>query len=720
MMVYKRKKLSLAILSLLIGVGVTSSVNANVTEKNDEEILSQNLDEIIVEGDAYYGGIISGRGSLGNMLGKKDIMDIPANTTSISQEAFKSFAAPGSELMDGLTISPTVRRSTSALSFRGFYTGSDAMQVNGVSGMVSGLDMSTNFMESADIIAGPNVVYSGSATGSSSRATSGGTVSLQSKKAKLKPQTDVDVAFTGKGNFTEAVDIGRRFGKNNEWGVRINALNRNGELAVNDEKRDLRNIFLNLDHQSVKSNTNLLFGYEYKKHNGGKTYFRPQDGSASKSILPQAPDGKYNMYPGWMYEEKKSRVFVLNHDQKFTENLSAFINAGYIKSHTPVDISPSNTGYILTDGIPFDGSFKTELKISSSQSEKYYIGGGFKLNNDIGKMKNEVVIGFDKSYQKSWSGSSKSIGKFTGNIYMNNYWDKPEFDEIPLKLSSKTELVGISAVDTMKFLDDRLIAVVGVHHHSYTPYKYTNGRFVKEDSFSATCPIYGLIYKFNDNLMIYANHSEDFQTGKRVGAGYENENELLDPYKSKSDELGVKYKDKNMLHTLAFFRMKNPAYMETDDNYYAAVGLNRFKGVEYSIAGTINKKWDVFGGLAYTRWIWDKTSEGEQYTGLTANGIPKWNGSLGAVYHPDKNTSLLSRIVFVGHADIYYGKYTVPSSTRFDLGIKHKTKVSGVPVTLSAMCYNLFDRRYWYTANQGNQLLSADPRTFTISAHFEI
>ena len=45
--------------------------------------------------------------------------------------------------------------------------------------------------------------------------------------------------------------------------------------------------------------------------------------------------------------------------------------------------------------------------------------------------------------------------------------------------------------------------------------------------------------------------------------------------------------------------------------------------------------------------------------------------------------------------------------------------MNGKPVTVSAMCYNMFNKKAWYSADQGNQLLIGEPRTFVLSAKFE-
>lgn len=61
---------------------------------------------------------------------------------------------------------------------------------------------------------------------------------------------------------------------------------------------------------------------------------------------------------------------------------------------------------------------------------------------------------------------------------------------------------------------------------------------------------------------------------------------------------------------------------------------------------------------------------------------------------------------------------TIGGQTLVDLGVSWDTHFGRQPVTLSAWCYNLFDKDYWYAAGNNNIGLGA-PRTYAISAQFK-
>ncbi|MFC2342896.1 MAG: hypothetical protein ACFNWW_03310 [Negativicutes bacterium] len=81
---------------------------------------------------------------------------------------------------------------------------------------------------------------------------------------------------------------------------------------------------------------------------------------------------------------------------------------------------------------------------------------------------------------------------------------------------------------------------------------------------------------------------------------------------------------------------------------------------------------------------------------------------------PEPDTALIGRLRFTDSQLVNDRGVTSPSFTVFDLGIRHKTTINGVPVILSAMCYNVFDKNYFTIDDLG------EPRTFMASAQFDL
>lgn len=65
------------------------------------------------------------------------------------------------------------------------------------------------------------------------------------------------LSWSSDSYYTQTVDVGKRFGKDGAWGVRINALNATGGLAVDGTRDYKRDIAVNIDHRAERSKTNI-------------------------------------------------------------------------------------------------------------------------------------------------------------------------------------------------------------------------------------------------------------------------------------------------------------------------------------------------------------------------------------------------------------------------------------------------------------------------------
>lgn len=678
------------------------------------------MDPVVVTAQKTFGSMYSDVSPLG-MLGKQTTMETPVSMTTMNNTAFSLFGTPGDELYSGLTIDPAIRESTSSISLRGFYTTTDAMTINGVPGMVADSDLATNFVEEATVIAGPNMVYNGGNT--NSRPTSGGSINLTAKKALDEPIRNFTFSYGTANLFTQAIDMGERFGKNKAWGVRINAMHRDGQTSVHGEKKPLKNIYINIDNENEKISSNLLIGYEDNKHFGGQIYWEPNYKGSKVFTLPKATNGGHNILPTWAKTERITKLAIFNHKQKLGENVYAFVNAGVQETKMPIHTKAQwgSAQYpFATEGDLLAGNYSFALQTQAEKVRKSNVGAGLSINHKFGEVNNTLVVGVDTSHQKNWKGKTIKIPAFTGNLYENNNALEPTWkNDESVKESSRVKVSSVSVVDTMHLLDNKLTLLAGVHHHRYTPGDADDYK----DSTSATVPTFGVAYKVNDKLMVYGNYAQDFQSGKEVPNNYShytNAGKLLDPYKDTSKELGVKYQTESFLHTLALFTVDGPGFDGLKNGEYGQFANRSYKGLTYIVGGQLNSNLDFFGGVSYTREKYTENVNNKGWEGTQAAGIPYWNGSLGAKYHYNEQTDILGRIVYTGSADLVQkengNRTKEPGYARFDLGVAYKTKIHDNPVEFTAMLYNIFDKTYWITANMGNQIKPGIARFLSLSA----
>ena len=153
-----------------------------------------------------------------------------------------------------------------------------------------------HIIDRIDVTVGPNAGINGATTSSNGTNTGKsappGVINVLSKRAGNKPVARYAQTFSGRGSWGEYIDIGRRFGENQEWGIRVNAGHLVGDLSLAGTEKQEKTFFINLDHRDDRSTTNLLSGYFDLRVNEGQRWFILND--SDKGLMPKVPDAKKN------------------------------------------------------------------------------------------------------------------------------------------------------------------------------------------------------------------------------------------------------------------------------------------------------------------------------------------------------------------------------------------------------------------------------------------
>jgi len=648
------------------------------------------------------------------ILGKKDALETPFSAMTMTHKDLEFFGSPAKGPTDMLTLNPAVRDNSTSLyndiSIRGFKINGHNMYLNNVPGMLDQQHATDVYIDKATVIAGPNLGIAGTVP----RDNIAGTVIFSSKQAQDAPNTDLTIAYQGGDSFKEAIDVGRRFGTDNRWGVRVMADNIDGDTVIDGENIKQRDFFVNIDQKTSHSKSNLLIGYNYTDQHASPHTF---SFDSTLTSLPKAPDASRSYKPSWSYNKFDNWIVTFNHEQILNPYVTAFFNAGYHNEDW--------YGYI--DGSPKIKNMNGDYTISEENYplavKTKYAQLGIKGHVDSGEVSHDYVLGVDRMWYDNYGGTIKSWGNngsvsVSGNIYSwamdDSAYDTASHQEGTAPWTQTQQVTGWHVMDDLGFLGGKLDVVLGLHGHRDTQEK--KGSPTK--TYTGIIPTYGVNYKFTDKFSIYASHTEQFSLGKIVPSGknYLNEGEALDPYKAKQNEFGFKLKDGRLLHTLSFYEIKQANYneFETDAGvYYKEHGKQKDKGMEYSVSGALNDKWDIIGGFSYV-------DAKQALTGKRVNGVPHWSGTLGLVYKPEKDLSLIGRMTVMGRAPIMNEKLEAPAYAVFDLGASYDTVINETPVTFRAMLYNIFGKDYWNGMDNSSSLTLGQPRTFVFSAtmHF--
>jgi len=354
----------------------------------------------------------------------------------------------------------------------------------------------------------------------------------------------------------------------------------------------------------------------------------------SVNVAQNMDKGSY----GWMA--------ILNHEQKFSKDWKAFLNAGFLKNKLNKNVMYRYSALVIKNDA---GDFDLQEQTTTTPQRANYIQMGVSGKLRAGKTEHDLTLAVDRAWRAREAaksgGTVYNLG--TGNIYTGiiNQHTAPTtaYEEA---MNNKTSIKGISLVDTITI--NKWDVLLGVHHHSANvkAYNLSTGRVSSSVDSSATTPTVALTYRPTKDTSVYVSHAEYFDVGSVVGASYKNRGEILPPAKTKQNEIGVKYANKDVLYTLAFFditQANNIEVMRGADKYQLQDGEERHRGVELGVTGKIAPKWSLAAGLSYLRATSEKTKGGTN-DGRTIDGQPNWNGALMVRYASDEKFSAFGRL----------------------------------------------------------------------------
>ena len=523
----KKKIWATAVLCAVASVGFVVPAGA-------EETMTHDLDEVIVEADrnTLPGGFVANNDRVG-ILGNIKAIDVPFTQKKYTEKTIMTFYDPNQPLNGTLANTPSIRiGSTSPMytdfSMRGVNMNASHYYINGIPNMFNQTrSIPAYILSSVDIVSGPNTVLNGatfSNNGTNGTDAPAGLLNGTTKRAAADPVTRYTQRFSGRSTWTEDLDLGRRFGKNNEWGIRVNAHNEDGGLSIKGADVRDKSIYINLDHQDAKSMTNIFGGYYDWKVNGGQRWLSAS--GVTKGNLAEAPNGKTDLSFDGQTKYNHGMLFTLNHIQKFSDKWSGFINGGY--GHYSEHKNDPNSGSLtLGDNGKLSGKFRDY--VSDSKSSYWQVGVSNKAA--IGNIKNDLSFAVDYFMYKSKaanSGSAAGQATIGGDL-----WNGVHIIGTPIAAAdidsvgySKEYAYAATLADRFEFGKASLYAAL---QYRDTETESASGAKVSKDSLN---PTFAIAYKPVENLSVYASYAQSYTKPVEVSKSYDNAGEIFKPIKN--------------------------------------------------------------------------------------------------------------------------------------------------------------------------------------------
>jgi len=671
-------------------------------------------DKAITPGDlppVYSGGQVA-YGSRVGMLGDKDFMETPFSTVSYTEKYIADLQAKDITKVIAATDPAVFSNGLTGtysenFNIRGFASNINDVSFGGLFGMAPYYRTSPEMFERIEVLKGPSALLNGMPPGGSVA----GTVNLVPKRAGEQPLTRLTTTYSSDAQYGGHIDVGRRFGEGQAFGVRFNGMFRDGDTAT--------------DHQSQK-NALTSFGLDWRGERArlSADLYKAEDrikgqnrgiSLASNVAVPRAPKAGTLLNPDWAYVENDDQAVMVRGEYDINDNLMAYAAAGTSKTDY------SYNGAISAQVLNSAGDFKTTMGQLRIKLEKQSGEAGLKGKFTALGIGNQWTLNATHYADEEKDHGRRSVpgADWITNIY-HPTWG-PEAPELwPLVLHSETRLTSYGLADTLSFLDDQVQLTLGVRRQQVRTdtFNTTTGARNQPYDASANTPAAALLIKLNDNVSLYANYIEGLSKGAIAPLTAANHGQVFAPAKSKQKEVGVKVDLGEFSHTLSLYQIERPSsYTDPVTNIFTFGGEQRNRGVEWSFFGSVLPDLRLMGGVAHVDPKLTKTSGGVN-EGKTATGQPKLQGKLGIEW----DTPVLEGLTLTGNATSVSKQYisadntlSIPGYTVFDVGARYATRVAEHPVTLRATVDNVTNKAYW-----GQPLLSSlglgAPRTVSLSA----
>lgn len=647
-------------------------------------------------------GGMAARGARLGLLGNQDVLDTPFAVTAYTAELVE--AQQARTLADVLQNDPAVRYTTSGghtqenYRLRGFDVHNSDIAFNGQYGLAPLGSLTLEGVERVEVLRGPSAMFTGMAPSGGI----GGVINLVPKRAGETPLTRVRLSHETGSQVGTALDLGRRFGEDRAFGVRVNAAYSDGGTPLQGQDRTRELLAVALDYRKAGLSASLDLQDARQSFAGGS----PAMYGFASADLPAVPDPSINVLRG-AAGEFHNRTVVGRIEYALRPDLSVHASVGARRYTHQGFISGTHAHSVQADGSALVRGVAQRAYDDSETAEL-----GARLNLQTGPVRHALVV------QASRLGlEAGSLVNVTGMQATDI--DAPITPTLPamptgdIPRSSQTTLSSLAVVDTMSLLQDRLSVTVGLREQRVKQLNYDE---------RALTPAVGVVVKpWGESISLYANHVQGLSQGGTVSdVNATNHGQQFAPYETTQQELGVKWQAGPLLHTASVFQIEVPTMMSTGPTTsptYTDGAETRMRGLEWSSSGALTPTVHLVGGASWLHSALTATQGGVNQ-GNEVFGVPRWQGNLALQWTtPVSGLQLQAR--GVATSGMYLNNantWRLPGWGRLDLGASYDTRLAARRLVLRLNVDNVLDRHYWSGSFAETRATLAEGRVIRTSA----
>ncbi len=637
----------------------------------------------------------------------QNVLDVPLTISVIPRVLLEAQDAQG--LFDALKNSAGVTRSQTSgtindtLAIRGISVDARTnYRMNGSLPIINLIDLPLENKERVEALKGSSALYYGFSTPA-------GIVNMVTKRATATPVTSLAVNANEFGQLVGAVDIGRKFGDEGQFGIRFNGAGGKLRNATDGFKGDRTFASVALDWR-VNDDLSLRLDYEDIVKNAIENANVALLRATNNVIpLPAIPDQTKLISGTWAHYDANAQNALVRADYKLGDAWAVTVEAGQADTARTNRNFSQMQNYNLVTG---EGTLRTLLTRNQVYQNKNM---RVELTGRVdGFLDHEITFGMMRNQRYQNGGGAQTVD-VPQNMFNPRVLPAPQLTQVLSQNPQQIDDKGIYLFDRIR-LSAEWQVLAGARSSDYSNITRTNTYAVKKVS-----PSLGMVYRVRPDTSIYATYIEGIEETGTAPATAANAFQALAPAVSKTKELGVRTEAfAGMMASAAFFTIERASAYTNAGNFFVLDGRAHYQGLELALNGALTPTLSMyFSGLLLD--VEQRKAANAALIGKITENTAKQSGSLFAEYKPGylPGVSLNAGAFYTGKRAVNnLNQAFIPGVTIFTAGARYATKIGGYPSSFQVNVENLGDKRFWAATGAGF-VAAGMPRTVKVSAKFD-
>jgi iron complex outermembrane receptor protein len=546
----------------------------------------------------------------------------------------------------------------------------------------------------------------------------GGIVNFVMKRPTAEAYESISVSGASTGQVIGALDVSRRFGDEQQLGVRVNLAA--GHVAS----------FVDFTG-GPKALASLTADWDPTERLALKLDFEKFDQSAIdqavlalgkpvKGVIPLPSLARYDPTPLrsglWDKNQSNGANVLLSAHYQVSDGWSALLEAGRSEVFR-TRILGQISGYNLQSG---QGTLTYTLT-PKTEGVNTYLKAELNHRLEVGIVENDLAIGVNRNERDNTNPVTTQYTT-TQNIYNPIVVPAPgpitKYHNVP----QNSDDFGPYLFDTLSFFE-RLHLVGGVRYLTYSAdYAQATGASYQTTT-KQWAPAGGAIFDLTPKISLYSSYMRALSETGVAPIGAVNYGSVLPPETSTQEEVGIRT---NQFHGVTaalgyYYFSEANAVINPVTNVYEVNGTTAYHGIEASLRVHPYRSWSIDGSALYLPHPVQVAPLDHTLNGLTPENTPKFAGNLSGTWRPEyvPELALTAGTNYVGRKFVNpEDQGTISSYEVFNLLAAYSPRLNGHKTHFTVGVFNLADKRYWSTAAEG--AIGVGPtRTYKASAEVE-